>query len=222
MMRNATAYAETGRFKDLAARLDIEIETINGNSLELNGLCTFAPPPELQAVLFPFDIPERASKELLDSIDAESRGRPYNQGVRNFLSALPPGLVKQKYELSDNGHALHAPVIIEQVTLVDPSLANLPHIIAFSGNIVGVGFQPGTSEVRVRTTDGTSMTLLASAPLVDRALDLRGHTVDGLAVKGKDSRLLRLASESGAFVPTEQGREEYVFNRWETLLRRLA
>lgn len=227
MMRRATSYAETGRFQDLANRLDIEIETINGNSLQVNGLVTFAPPPELQATLFPFDIPERASKELLDFIEAESKGRPYNTGVRNFLSAFPPGLTKQKYELNENGRVLHEPVVIDHLELADPSLPNLPHFVMFSGSIVGVGFPPGTSEVRVRTTEGESLRFLAQPELVNRALDLRGRRVGGLAVKSKDSRLLRLkpVSENGSirlFTVTESGREEYVFNRWDTLLRRLA
>lgn len=99
-----------------------------------------------------------------------------------------------------------------------------PFLFTFVGSVVGVGFEPGTSEVRIKPEEGESiLRLIASADLVERALELRGNTVNGLAVKGKDSRLLRLsAADSSQFVLTPTLHKKYVFERWEGVLRRLA
>lgn len=224
MLRNAASYAESGRLKDLANRLDIEIQSVEGtNPLELAAVCTFDAPIEIQPPLWPVNIAERASKELLDSIEEESSGRPRNTAVRSYLKLLPP-LSKQKYELHDNGRVLHDPVIIDELNLTNPSLTDLPHLIQFAGSVIGVGFEPGISEVRIRTEENETLRLLASPEMVEQALELRGTMAVGLAVKGNESRLLRLSPATGyrPFSLTPELANEYIFQRWETLLRRLS
>jgi hypothetical protein len=223
MMRVA-AYAESGRLKELANRLDIEIETVAGtNPLELTTVCTFDAPRDLQPPLFIDDIPERASKELLDSILDESKGRPRNSAVRSYLGKLPVGLARQTYELHDNGNILHEPVIIEDVNLVTPTIGGLPYLIEFEGNIVGVGFDPGINRVRVKAEEDT-LNLNASAELVETALNLRGIAVRGIAVRHKETtRLLRLSPlNAEPFTFDDQTRDQYVFQRWNDLLTKLA
>ncbi len=223
MMRNAAAYAERGRLNELANLLDIEIAQIEGNSVELSAVCTFSPPRGGQAqMFFPGDIPERASRELLESIEEESKGHPHNTSVRHYLAALPQGLTRQRYELHANGQVLHEPVIIEGLNLAAPTLEDLPHLVEFVGSIIGVGFEPGTTEVRVKTEDEI-LRLAATMPLVERALELRSEAVGGLAIRGRESRLLRLdIADREPFVLTRELAEEYVFDRWDALLRRLA
>jgi hypothetical protein len=224
MLRDAAGYAERGRLNELANLLDIEIAQIEGSSVELSAVCTFRPPPDPQANLFfPGDILERAGKELLDSIDEESKGHPYNTSVRNYLSALPSGLTRQQYELSENGKVLHAPVVIGPVSIAATPLLNLPYLIEFTGSVTGVGFEPGVTEVRVRTEEDERLRFLAPVSLVEQALELRGKTVRGLAVKAKEMRLLRLSDATApAFVLTRALEEDYLFGRWDALLRRLA
>jgi hypothetical protein len=224
MMRAAT-YAERGRLKELANRLDIQVQSISGNNpLQLTSLCTFNVPPDIQASLFPNALAERASQELLSSIADESAGRLRNAGVRRYLLKLPVGLARQTYELNDNGRSLHQPVIIEDLNMAPSTLTALPYLIAFTGSIVGVGFEPGTSEVRIKPDEGeVTLRLLATTELVERALELRGSPVRGLAVRSKDARLLRLSAlDTPQFVLTPELREKYLFQRWDGLLKILA
>lgn len=219
----AAGYAERGRLRDLATLLDIEIEEIVGNSVGVSAVFTYQEPPDAQANLFARGIPERAGAQLLEAIQNEGAGRPYNSAVRKYLGALPPRLTRQRYELNSNGQALHAPVVIEQVNLAEAVLVDLPHIVEFVGSVIGVGFEPGISEVRVKTEDNETLRLLASREQVERALVLRGGAIKGVAVKGKDARLLRLhAADRAAFVLTDQFIEQHIFQRWDVLLRRLA
>lgn len=223
MMRNATSYAETGRLRDLANYLDIEIAAVEGNSSGFAGVVTYnQPPPPQTDLFFPHGIAERAGVELMEAIEQEGNGHLYNSGIRKYLASLPPGLTRQAYELNDNGRPLHAPVVLEHVELVDAVL-DLPYLMAFSGRVVGVGFEPGRNEVRIRTEENETFRLLASAPLVERALELRGTTVAGLALRSKESRLLRLQTPSQPlFTLSPDLEEEYIFQRWDILLRRLA
>src|SRR5262249_51625701 len=152
MMRSAaTDYAERGRLNELANLLDIEIINIEGNSTGVSALCTFQNPPGIQA-LFPYDIPERAGAELLESIERESNGQPYNSSIRKYLYSLPP-LTEQKYEIASNGQPLHAPVVIKNVNLATSALLLLPSLIQFEGHIIGVGFEPGVRFVKIKTED---------------------------------------------------------------------
>lgn len=111
----------------------------------------------------------------------------------------------------------------ESLCLAEAVIPNLPFLIEFVGSVVGVGFEPGTSEVRIRTEENENLRLLAPMELVEQALDHRGDAVCGLAVRGRDTRLIRLAAaDEHPFVLTPELERAYVFDRWDSLLRRLA
>jgi len=103
--------------------------------------------------------------------------------------------------------------------LVEPAL-ELPHLCEVVGNIVGVGFDPGRNEVRLKYAD-RQLTLSATASQVDRALLLRHAEVRILAmISEPHSRLLRIQdAETEWSIPP---REDAVFKRWDGLLGRLA
>jgi hypothetical protein len=213
---------EHGRLHNLANHLDIEIESIAGtNPLELTAVCTFDAPVDIQTPFFPINLAERASKELLDSIEDESNGRARNSVIRSYLLKLPSQLTRQKYELHDNGHTLHEPIVIEHLKLAT-SGSPLPYLMEFEGHIVGVGFEPGANEVRVKTNEET-IRMAASAELVEKALGLRDEPIKGMAVKRKEWRLLRIDEiDADPFIFSDDLREEHLFKRWDALLRKLA
>jgi hypothetical protein len=80
-----------GRFANLAKQLDIEITSIEGNSSGIDAVITFAFPPDEFPLLL--DLGDRATIELLDSIDSESKGVPRNWAVRNYLTSLPEAFI---------------------------------------------------------------------------------------------------------------------------------
>lgn len=224
MFSAAEEYAVTGRLHNLSNLLDIEIAAIEGTSTGVVAYATFHQEYQAQIPFFVNDIPERAAAELVESIAEEGSGRPRNATVRKFLQALPQGLTRQSYEVRDEqGQPIHAPVTLGEMHLPSPTLVDLPHLIEFAGNVIGVGFEPGKSEVRVRTLHNEHLQLLASTTLVERALVLRGGVVRGLAVRRKEARLLRLDAEGDEpFTLTNEGAERYIFGRWDELLTRLA
>jgi hypothetical protein len=224
MITNAASYKEAGRLKLLAQSLDLEIVELEKSSSGLHFIATMNLPPGEMIPLFLADIEERASKELLDSVRDESRGLPRNASVRNYLRKLPTGLTKQRYVVS-NGNGPYE-VVIDSLNLVDLPSLTLPYLRPFTGVIVGVGFAPGTSEVRVRIEE-ENLRLMAKAPQVEKAIELRGRDVQGLAVipgvGPRQARLLRLTSiDDPPFRLTPELENKYVFERWDGLLKRLA
>ncbi|HZI19524.1 MAG TPA: hypothetical protein VEY09_13115 [Pyrinomonadaceae bacterium] len=224
MFSAAEEYAVTGRLHNLAKLVDVEIAAIEGSSTGIVAYGTFRPTFQPQASFFVNDIAERAAAELVESIQQEGNGQPRNADVRKFLAALPEGLTRQRYELTDdNGQTLHAPVELGHLNLPAPSLVDLPYLFEFTGNVIGVGFEPGKSEVRIRTVSTESLQLSATTALVERALSLRNDLVRGMAVRRKEARLLRLdARNAEPFALTPEVARRHVFTRWDELLTRLA
>lgn len=222
MISNAVDYAERGRLQGHARWLDIEITDLAKESAGVQAVCTTRSAPGEQVPLFMTDIARRASVELLAAVKEESDGHPRNSTVRKYLEALPRNLRRQVYELSDNGNRLCEPVIVEVVALAtDVPTLELPYLTELSGDIVGVGFEPGKNEVRIKAD--TTNTLQASTAHVDLAIELRGNPVRALVVVNKQSRLLRLDSQDAPrFMPTREQAQKYVFEEWDGLLRKLA
>jgi hypothetical protein len=210
---------KSGRFANIARQLDIEIISIEGGSTGFNGLVSFHQPPD-ELPLFA-DLPERAVTELMDSIERESRGHTSNWAVRKYLSSLPPEIHSQTYELHENG------TVKRRIEIGDVKLADIPEDFPFlreiDGAIVGVGFEPGRPEVRIKT-ENTSISFEADDKQVDVALEIRKETVRALGVfGGKRARLLRIASsEEPRFQITDQAIEEHIFKRWNGVFARLA
>ena len=210
--------AEVGRFANAARQLDIQIESIKRNTSGFAGLVSIHTPQGETMQLFD-DLPETASTQLLEAVESESRGVLKNAAVRKYLRALPAGVYRQIYVLHQNGRELKR-VELGNMALSD-LLSDLPYLMEISGRIVGVGFEPGKNEVRIKSDDGRQLTLSATALHVDNALNLRNATIRALAViEETGSRLLRLQDQATGW--TVPSREEAVFARWDGLLRRLA
>ena len=209
--------ARVGRFTDEARQLDIEITDLLKDSLGFDSLITVATPPGENFDLFT-DLPEKATNKLLDAIEAESGGVVTNAIVRRYLESLPSGIIHQTYHLHRNGTMLRevsfGTMAIAQVP------ADLPYVAEFVGFIVGVGFEPGTPEVWIKT-DSMTVTLTATSAQVDTALELRQASVRAIAVVQGNSRRLLILQAS--HLPINRStREGAIFGRWDGVLRRLA
>lgn len=213
---------ETGRFANLARILDIEIVSIEGNSTGVNALVSFQGGGANVNPAF-LDLPTRTTTALLDAIASESDRRPANSAVRKYLRMLPGGLREQVYEVFEGGASL------KRVELKDVSIAELPEplpaITQYEGVVLGVGFEPGKYEVRIKTDSNTTFILLSPPEAVDRAIEYRNQRVRALCVQ-QDERRGRLLMLNRATDPPFQFSPEQVetqiFRRWDTLLRELA
>jgi hypothetical protein len=97
---------------------------------------------------------------------------------------------------------------------------NLPYLSEIIGRVIGVGFEPGKSEVVFKSKD-KQVTIPATAQQVESALKYRATEVRALILRhGDQSRLLRL--EDAALPRYRADPETYVFKKWDGLLRRLA
>lgn len=208
-----------GRLARQASNLDIQIETVQGNS-----------PVRLAASVVPIeapdrplidDLPERALDMFIDDLQREARGIPAHYRVRRFLEVLPKGLTQQTYVALNHDGAVRRSADIGAVTIADPRRA--PHLVELEGVVVGVGFEPGRNEVKVRAASGELMTFSASESLVGRALELRLQHVNVLAVHDESTRvrLLRVATTEKR-PPTPDQRLEAIVAKWGGLLTRLA
>lgn len=211
----------TGRFTNLARQLDIEIVRIAGESTGFDAIVSFKPVEGLAS--FP-DLPERATLELFDSIERESKGQAVNWSVRKYLGALPNGVHRQWYEFHENG------VTKRQVEIGDLELAELPEDLPslrqYEGNIVGVGFEPGRPEVRIKTQSATA-SLEATNEQVEMALSIKKEKVPEVRVLGvNDGKRTRLLNIVDARTPrikvSAEAVEEHIFKRWSGVFARLA
>lgn len=212
-------HPKIGRFANVARQLDIEIISIEGDSTGFNGNVSFLQPPD-ELPLFA-DLPERAVTELLESIERESKGQPANWAVRKYLKALPPTIHRQIYELHENGKTKR------RVEIGDVNLMEVPEEFQFlretEGSVVGVGFEPGRSEVRVRS-ESASISFDASPEQVEMALAIRKDKVRVFGINdGKHTRLLNVVKASKPrFVINPEAIEEHIFKRWGGVFARLA
>lgn len=211
----------TGRFANLARGIDIEIKQIEGGSAGFDGVVTFMQPPD-ELPLFA-DLPQRASFELLDAIDRESKGYPSNWAVRKYLSLLPPGLHRHVYEIYDDDAKTPSKRIEVGDVLLPQVPEEFPFIREVTGNVVGVGFEPARSEIRIKG-EGPVTSFDAEPEQVERALEMRHDTVRSLGVyANKHTRLLRLNKASEPrFEVTQEMIEEHIFKRWSGVFARLA
>src|SRR5581483_3593788 len=206
-----TEHPKFGRFTNQARQLDIELVKMEEGSGGFDALVSFSQPSD-ELPLFG-DVPERATVELLESIDQERQRVPRNSAVRRYLSSLPREVHKQLYEFHENGN------VKKRVEFGDIEVAevppDLPSLVQFEGNIVGVGFEPGRSEVRIKSDAGMP-SLDATDEQVEAALQMRRIKIRALGVHdGKRSRLLRIArARDPQFKVTPEAIEEHLFKRW--------
>jgi hypothetical protein len=206
-----------GRFANAARQLDIEIFDLVRDSSGFDGVITFTPPTGDNLPLFT-DLAERAGGDLLDALEGESQGVARNSRVRDYLRSLPAGLSHQSYSLHRNG------TILRQVSFGEALLPEFPHdlpyIAHYQGDIVGVGFEPGRSEVRIKTESG-SVACFAEPEQVNKALALRGTKILAVAVVQGNAHRLLVLQDAKTPLPTST-RERAVYDRWQGVLRRLA
>jgi hypothetical protein len=221
MVSNAVdaEHPKFGRFTNQARQLDIELAKMEEGSGGFDALISFSQPPD-ELPLF-WDVPERATIELLDSIDQERQSIPRNSAVRRYLSSLPREVHKQLYEFHENG------LVKKRVEFGDIDVAevppDLPSLVQYEGSIVGVGFEPGRSEVRIKS-DTATPSLDATDTQVDMALQMRRAKIRVLGVHdGKRSRLLQMArARDPKFKMTPEAVKEHIFDKWAEAFEQLS
>jgi hypothetical protein len=212
---------QTGRFANLARLLDIEIVGVEGNSTGINARVSFSDGGGADAAAFA-DLPSRATLELVESIDRETRRQATNGSVRKYLRSLPNGVNHQVYEVLDGGR------VTKRIDVGNVQLAELPPSLPvlkeYEGLIVGVGFETGRTEVRIKTETNNSVTLQTSSESVDRAIEYRHEKIRTLSVHDeKRGRLISLKKASDPkFEFTREAVENHIFKRWDAVLRELA
>jgi hypothetical protein len=211
-----------GRLANAARNIDIEIVSIKQNSSGVNALITFVAPPAPSQVGLFGTLVDRATNELLDGIERESRGEPTYGVVRTYLYSLPDGTNKQKYELLEGGQRKKV-VEVGEVKRTDLP-PELPYLRTLEGNVVGVGFEPAKNEVRIRTEAIASITVTAKADDVNKAFEMRKEKVRTMAVQiGKQTRLIslkRAADPRFKFEP--DAAKKHIFEKWDNVLKALA
>lgn len=211
-----------GRWAELARHLDIELTELTEGSIGLNGVVTFLESPQVE-MPFVMDLADRATDELLESIDKESRQIPRNWAVRKYLASLPSGVTNQVYELYSNGAAEPSKrVVVGHIALPDIPI-DLPSLVELEGDVIGVGFDPGRSEVRIKAETGITA-LDASEPQVNEALNMRNKRIRVIGMHdGKRGKLLRLAlASAGRYRATPEAVEEHIFKKWATVFEKLS
>jgi hypothetical protein len=210
-----------GRHTAEGSSVDVEIISVTGNSpLELGTRITTRFIPGLTPSLFVDELTDTTVERFLDAVDKESKGQPANKMVRSFLASMPTGVRIQEYTYwSDTGKT-------RTVTVEDPELAPppsfVPYIQEIFGVVIGLGFDPGKTEVRLKSDAGTLL-CSASPEQVEEAVNYRGAGVRALVVRGGKNRLLGIWPPDVAIpVPGREMAEEYLFKKWDGLLQRLA
>lgn len=218
MVGDAFEERSVGRLPDIARQLDIEIKEVVKGSAGFSGVITLNPPIGVTPSLLFSDLPERAAKELFESIDSERRGMPRNSAVRKYLQSLPPGITKQTYSLYNDETIIKEVVFAETELLALPK--SLPFLCRYVGRIVGLGFEPGKTEVRIQS-DSHNLRLSATSEQVEHALHLRTVDVEVTAVSSEAGQRLLIIRDRT--IPLEiPTRDVAIYEKWNELLTRLA
>jgi len=217
MVSEALEPANVGRLAKEAHQLDIEIGSVIGNSGGVATVMTFQA-DNAQQPLFN-DLTENVGIVLLDAIDAERQGILKHASVRHYLQSLPTLLTHQTYVLHENGREIKR---LDFGSMHLPEMPpELPYVVEIIGRVIGVGFDPGRSEVRFKAKE-EQVTVPATPVQVQKALDYRSAEVRALILRHGPfkSRLLKL--EDATLPRTRGDRETYIFKKWDGLLQRLA
>lgn len=211
---------ETGRFAAEADQIDIEIASLIEGSGGIAGIVSVQVPPG-QMGLWPEGLAADAMDRVLLDIERESRGIRRSTRVRDYLESLPPVLTAQEYWLFVDGTEK------QHITLGAISLTTelnaIPYLMELRGPVIGVGFAPGPSFVRVKASeDGSEVTFACEKEHVESALELHAQgevRVLGL-VRDGNKRLLRIQAVNEPRVRLDE--KTWIFERWNGVLARLA
>ena len=94
-----------------------------------------------------------------------------------------------------------------------------------TGIVVGVGFDPGKNEIRIKHPEGkTTFAFTATQDQVNAAIQHRGQLVRVQVVVGAThNRVLRIAAvDAPRYEPTTEDRERLIFDKWRGVLSVLA
>ncbi len=209
--------SNVGRFAKEAKQLDIEITDLVKESSGFDSLITFTDPYSVESSLLA-SLQEKVGRELLEAIDDERQGVLRNSGVRRYLQSLPKGIAKQTYALHRNGTTL------KEVSFTSTSISDvppeLPFIANYIGKVVGLGFEPGKLEVKIKT-DRAVVHVSATAKQVESALNLRHSTVRAVVVSAETGQRLLFIQDVNDPV-YKSTRDAAIYERWNELLVRLA
>ena len=213
-----------GKYAEQAKIIDLEIDQLRHESpVEVDLVCRVSTPPSATYPLFQNGLLVRAGQVLIRSLDAEGKGELQNAAVRKFLKSLPENIKKQDYELWQGDQKVDATTISDLNLSVLPDIPFLPYLERITGTIVGVGFEPGPSEVRIR--DGVSTTVLSATPAqVEASLSLRGEPIIAMVVRrGGTARLIWIRHQNNP-IPSLSHDDtiKYVSERWDGVLKRLG
>lgn len=215
-----------GDYAKQAKGIDLQLEAIRGNSpLALDFVCRGpSRPVDAQLPLFELfqnGLLTRAAEELLSAIDAEARGDIQNAAVKNYLRSLPSGIQRQKYTVQAGDR-------VKTVEVGDVTLSELPvgapFLDEFSGTLVGLGFEPGPTEFRLRMESGFIRVCAATPEQVDEAIVYRSQQVRVMVARSHGTeRLLwfRPVEAARRRVPLDEA-ADYLMTTWDGLLKRLA
>ena len=211
--------ARGGKYAKQAELLDLEIVELQEGSLGLMTECSLRVPPGQNFALFE-DLSDRTALKLLDAVEAESKGHLQSQVVRKYLAALPAGVTAQRYSVYGDTAEVRS-IDVGRVQLAE-ALPDVPFLSRVVADIVGVGFEPGKTEVRLRTEAG-AMTCSATTEQVELALQLRNTKVQAMVVSAKKTRLLWIKSHDAPLPAfSAQQQDELLFGKWDDLLAKLA
>lgn len=218
-----------GQFTAETKGVDWEIISLNGATkdepLEVTGVVVqrFETP-------LPFEYPEstdltdQAAELFLNALQKESGGQRYHSLVRKYLRSLPDGLTHQEYKVSTTRGESLKPVVIGEINLPERE-KRLPFLEEALGDVVGVGFDPGINEVRLKVPGGM-LSLVATPEQVASALELRGRPVAAFFARAPaphKSRLLELrAGDKPRRFFSMKEAEEAVFRRWGGFFKGLS
>lgn len=211
----------TGGLPAIAQMIDLEVAALAGGSINVSAMCTFRPPP---GGSYPLFLMQQSTDELLTALEEESKGISRQPAVRKFVASVPAGVTRQRYSILRDGREVRT---VEFGKAFLPDMVRLPRFRRIEGDIVGLGFEPGRPEVRIRVDARTTLVCPATADQVSKALQLRLAQEKVVAmVVASDRRVERLlwirpVSESTARLPQKQV-DDYLCRRWDKTLEELA
>ncbi len=217
ILLNALEATEVGRLANAAKHMDIELVGVKQGSSGFESILAFDA-PDKQDSLFG-RLVEDVGSELMEAIRLESEGVYRNAAVRKYLALLPKGLERQSYRLHENGREIKK---VEVGRMRLPAVAvPPPALLQTIGSVVGVGFEPGKPEVRIKG-EGVAFSAMADERQIEKALSSRGQEVSALAVASEaGTRLvaLKTAEEREA----RRGKAAAaIFSKWRGAFEALA
>lgn len=205
-----------GRLTREASNIDVQLVSVTGNSpVTVEFAVVDLKPPQQRRLIEALG--DRAVDRFLHDLRMEAAGTAAHHRVRSFLRALPDGLSRQQYVQTRSDGTTQQ---VELGAVRVPESPESPHLVDVIGEIVGVGFEPGRNEVKLKAFTGETITMSATPEQVDAAIQTRGAEIAVLGVvQGSRIRLLRLGA--GRQLSADE-RLAHVFGTWNSVLARLA